>query len=39
MSERFFLSNDNDGHWFVVPYSRKQEWNDWLDIDSEDEAA
>lgn len=39
MTDRFFLSQDNDSHWFVIPVARQQEWNDWLDIPEDDERA
>lgn len=31
--EYFFLSSDQDGHNFVVPSSKRDEWNAWLDLD------
>ena len=37
--ERYFLAQDNDSHWYVVPASRKDEWYTWLDLDPDDEAA
>lgn len=36
---RFFLDQDNDGHWFVVPVSKYVRWEEWLSLDSEDERA
>lgn len=39
LTERYHLSQDNDGHWFVVPVSMREEWLAWLDIPSEDERA
>jgi hypothetical protein len=39
MSERFFLSQDNDCHWFVVPVARKGEWDVWCEIPGDDERA
>ena len=38
-SGRYFLSQDNDSHWFVVPASKRVEWDIWLEIDSDDERA
>ena len=37
--ERFCLACDNDAHWYVIPMDRRAEWNDWLDIDADDERA
>lgn len=39
MTDRYILSQDNDSHWFVVPVARQQEWDAWLEIDSDDERA
>jgi hypothetical protein len=36
---RFYLGTDNDGHWFVIPADKRDEWSEWLDIDSDDERA
>lgn len=38
-NEGFFLSMDNDGHWFIIPVERRDEWNDWIDLDQSDEAS
>ena len=34
--ERFFLSSDNDGHWYVVSVSIEEEWYKWLDLGDDD---
>ncbi len=39
MSERYFIDSDDDGHWFVIPVARQQEWNEWRDLPSDDERA
>lgn len=39
MGERFYLTQDNDCHWYVVPELKRQEWEAWLEIDDDDEAA
>ena len=39
MTERYFLSTDNDSHWYVVPVARLSEWNAWLEISEDDERA
>lgn len=37
--EYFFLSRDNDGHWYIVPETLRQKWYDWCDLPSDDEEA
>ncbi|MGO8211808.1 hypothetical protein ACC782_33550 [Rhizobium ruizarguesonis] len=37
--ERFYLTTDNDSHWYVVPVAHKEEWDAWCEIDSDDERA
>lgn len=39
IEERFYLSRDNDSHWYVIPVAKQQEWDAWLDIPSDDERA
>lgn len=36
MSEKFFLDQDDDGHWYVVPVNKMPEWDDWLNLDPDD---
>jgi len=36
--ESYFLDKDDDGHWYVVPLCKSEEWDKWQDIDSDDEA-
>ncbi len=36
---RFCLVTDNDCHWFIIPADKRDEWNEWCDIDSDDERA
>jgi hypothetical protein len=36
---RYFLSSDNDGHWYVIPESHRQNWDKWVDLDSDDEES
>lgn len=37
--DRFYLTQDNDSHWYVVPLVNKHEWDEWCDIDPDDERA
>lgn len=39
LGARYFLSQDNDCHWFVIPVARQREWDLWREIDSDDERA
>lgn len=39
MTDRFFLAQDNDTHWYIVPADRIDDWREWLSIDSDDERA
>ena len=36
---RYFLDCDNDCHHYVIPVDRQEEWEAWLDLDSDDEAS
>jgi hypothetical protein len=36
---RYFLASDDDGHWYVVAEEHRREWEEWRDIDSDDERA
>jgi hypothetical protein len=35
--ERFFLGQDNDCHWYVIPDARRGDWEMWLAIPDGDE--
>lgn len=35
----FYLTTDGDSHWYVVPVARRNEWNAWREIGSDDERA
>lgn len=37
--ERYFLDQDNDCHWYVVPAASRAEWEAWRAIPSDDERA
>lgn len=32
----YFLSQDNDCHWFIIPVENRNEWNAWLEEEGED---
>lgn len=35
-SNLYFLSRDNDSHWYIVAESHRSDWFRWLDSDSDD---
>ncbi len=37
--DTYFLTQDSDSHWYVVPVDKEDEWNNWCEIDSDDERA
>lgn len=39
MSERFCLVRDNDAHWYVIPADRQEDWDAWLGLGEDDQAA
>lgn len=36
---KYFLSRDNDSHWYVVPVANAAEWEDWVAVPEDDERA
>jgi hypothetical protein len=32
----FFIDSDDDAHWYVVEWDKKDEWEKWLDSDSDE---
>lgn len=39
MNIRYFLDQDQSSHWHLVEERRRQEWNEWCELDLEDEKA
>lgn len=37
--QRFFLSQDQSCHWYLVPAEHREEWNAWCDIPESDERS
>lgn len=37
METYWFLSRDGDGHWFVIPTHRRNDWNEWRNLDEDNE--
>ena len=36
---RYFLDQDNDGHWYVIPCENENEWEEWCNILEGDERG
>lgn len=36
-AERYFLSQDNDCHWYIIPNKNREEWREWVDNVDEDD--
>ena len=36
---RYFLDQDNDGHWYVVRREKSHVWDEWLDLPSDNPDA
>lgn len=32
----YFLTQDNDGHWFVVPVEKQKDFDKWTEMDPDD---
>lgn len=37
--ETFFFGRDNSGHWYLVPTKIRDQWNQWTDLDEDNEAS
>lgn len=36
---RYYITADNSGHKYYVPWSKRKEWSAWLDLDEDDPAS
>lgn len=36
---KYYLATDNDCHWYVIPLTKRKEWDEWCEIPSDDERA
>lgn len=36
---RYFIGHDCSGHRYLVPYKWRHEWDEWCNLDEDDEAA
>lgn len=39
MDKEFIEVTDDDFHHYVIPFEKKEEWNTFLEIDSDDERG
>lgn len=39
IKERFFLAQDGSCHWYLVPATRRAEWDAWRDLPEDDEDS
>jgi ferric-dicitrate binding protein FerR (iron transport regulator) len=37
--KRYFLSQDNSCHWYLVEAEHREEWEAWRDLDEDDQRA
>ena len=37
--EGYTLAVDNDSHWYVIPVDKSDEWNDFVNLDPDDEES
>lgn len=38
-NKQYFLDTDGSCHWYLIDYSQKKEWDEWIDLDEEDPNA
>lgn len=36
---KYILTQDNSSHWYVIPFDKRKEWNDWLNIPEDNEDS
>lgn len=39
MNERYFLSQDQSCHWYIIPVSKREEWSKFNALDEDDPAS
>ena len=35
----YILTQDNDGHWYVIPAEKEKDFSKWVSIDGDDERS
>ena len=39
MSNRYFLGQDNDSHWYIVPDDKRAQWDAWINMRSSERLS
>jgi hypothetical protein len=37
--KRFFIDQDHDCHWYIVPEEKKIEWEEWRNLPEDNESS
>ena len=37
--QRYFLSQDNSSHWYIIPVDKQSAWEAWTGLDEDDEKS
>lgn len=37
--QRYCIESDNSGHQYFIPFNKRDEWNEWLEIPEDDERS
>lgn len=37
--EKYFLSQDDSCHWYLIPVSKRKEWEEWRNLSEDDPAS
>lgn len=35
----YFLDQDSSCHWYIIPVDKREEWNEWSNINEDDPRA
>ena len=39
MDKKYFLDQDHSSYWYIIDAKHRNDWNEWLDLDENDERA
>jgi hypothetical protein len=37
--KKYFLDTDNDSHWHLIEAERREDWENWCELDTDDESS
>lgn len=37
--EKYCLEQDQSSHWYVIPVSKREHWNTWVNLPEDDEKS